>query len=107
MPEKFKLSVYISYEFKKELSAWADRLEISDSQFATLCIKSGMQALIQAVSPRSSLTPEAMAAVIRAAQKQGVEIDFNDFRREIDEYDEDTEENDVAKSTGLGDHRPD
>jgi hypothetical protein len=60
----------VTPEFYDKFCGWAAKLGFTKSQFGSLCIQAGMNAIIRAISPEESVTPETMAKIVEALQKQ-------------------------------------
>lgn len=81
MAEKeYRLYIKVTPEFDEKFSGWAKRVGLTKSQFGNLCIQAGLNALITAVSPAESFTPEMLVGIIQAAEKKGVQLDLTDFK---------------------------
>lgn len=67
-----RVTARVSDETAEKARTWADRLGISQSQFLSMAIQAGIGSIIRAVSPEEAMRPEQWAAIVRAAQDQGV-----------------------------------
>lgn len=76
-----RISVAITPEFDEKFTVWAKRLGVSKSQFGNMCMQAGLNSLVRAVSPEEAFAPEMIVKIMEAAQKQKVQLDFNDFQK--------------------------
>jgi hypothetical protein len=75
------LYIYVTREFDDRFTSWAKRLGLTKSQFGNMCIQAGMSAIIRAVSPEDAFTPDQLVAIIKAAEKQGLQLELPDVSK--------------------------
>lgn len=75
-----RFTVALTPEFDGEFTSWANRLGVSKSQFANMCMQAGLSALVRAVAPNEAFTPAQMVKIILEAKKQGLDLDFTSFQ---------------------------
>lgn len=74
-----KLAIRVTPEFEAKFIEWAARLGLTRSQLGNICVQSGLNAVIRAVSPEESLTALQIVEIIQAAKAQGMELKKSDF----------------------------
>lgn len=76
-----KLYIRVTPEFEEKFSGWAKRVGLTKSQFGSMCVQAGLNALITAVSPSEAFTPDQLVNIIQAAQKKGIQLEMSDFQK--------------------------
>lgn len=84
MPEA-KLYIKVGEEFYERFKAMSERLGLTMSQFGNMCVQTGFTHLVQAISPADAFTPGQIVAIIKEAEKQGLQLDFTDFQKKAGE----------------------
>ena len=74
-----RIFVAVTPEFDERFTAWATRLGVSKSQFGNMCLQAGLSSVVRAVAPEEAFTPELLAQIILAGQKQGVQLELSDL----------------------------
>lgn len=65
----------VADETADKIAYWADRMGVSQSQLASICIQAGLGSVIRAISPEEAFTPEQLAKIIKAAEKEGIKFE--------------------------------
>lgn len=79
-----KLYIRVSAEFDRQFTEMAKRMKITKSQLGNICVQSGFKHFMQAFSPEDAWSPEYVAAILKAAKKQGIELDAKDLLPRVD-----------------------
>jgi len=77
--EQPRIFVTVTPEFEKRFIDWATRLGVTKSQFGNMCLQAGLSSVVRAVAPEEAFTPELLAQIIGAGQKQGIQLELSDF----------------------------
>jgi hypothetical protein len=64
-----RLQVRVSDETAEKVLLWAGKLGVSASQLGGMAVMSGIDAIIRAVSPMESISPEVMVKWAREYEK--------------------------------------
>jgi hypothetical protein len=84
---EYKLYIRVTPEFYAKFKGWAERLGLNMNQFGNMCIQAGIGSIIRAVSPEDAFTPEQIVAIMKAADRKGIDLTFTDFISRDDKSD--------------------
>jgi hypothetical protein len=65
-----KLYIKVTPEFDEKFTRWAKELGFTKSQFGNLCLRSGLNHIVQAISPMDAITPAQLAEIARSASER-------------------------------------
>ena len=74
-----RIFVTVTPEFDAHFTGWASRLGVTKSQFGNMCLQAGLSSVVRAVAPEEAFTPELLAQIIGAGQKQGLQLELSDL----------------------------
>ena len=58
----------------EKIVRWSERLGVTQSQLMGMAIQAGIDSIIRAVDPSEAFTPQQIAAILKAAQDDGVQF---------------------------------
>jgi hypothetical protein len=80
-----KLYIKVTDDFDRKFTKWAKRLGLTKSQLGNICMQSGLQHIIQAVSPVEAFSPTHLAAIAELANKRKTgEIQADMFEEQLE-----------------------
>lgn len=77
--DRFRISVTITDKLNKKLVQWAARMGVTKGQLANICILSGIDTIIRAVSPLDSMTPDQLNKLLMAFERKDKSEEFQAF----------------------------
>lgn len=77
-----KLYITVSVDTYRKFADLAKRYRLTLSQYGNICILSGMDAFLRAMSPYEAFSPEQMAELVMALEKKGVKVDLDELKGE-------------------------
>jgi hypothetical protein len=80
--QEYRLFITVSEDFYEDFAAWAKKLKLNKSQLGNVCVRAGLQQIIQAISPYDAIGPDRLAEIVEALDRRGVIVkDLEEFQK--------------------------
>lgn len=73
----WRIQIKVSEEFYKRFDDYCKKFRLTKSQLGNICLQSGFNAIVRAVSPEEIFTPEQIVKIVRAMEKEGLDVDIS------------------------------
>lgn len=78
-PSDWRVQVKVSEEFYRKFDEYCKRFRLTKSQLGNICLQAGFNSIVRAVSPEDLFTPEQIVKIVKAMEKEGVDVDVGKF----------------------------